>query len=440
MNLSDKLKTKQLKAAIIGLGYVGLPLAATIAQTGIPVTGFDINAEHVMNLNNGHSHIYAVPDDELASLIEKDLFRATADVSEIRECDVIMICVPTPLDKHREPDLSYIANTARFLVDILRPEQMVILESTTYPGTTKEVLGRILKRSGLNVGENYYLAFAPEREDPGNKNFALKSIPKVVGADDQKSRDNAEAFYALFLDSVVPVSTADTAEAVKLTENIFRAVNIALVNELKVIYDAMDIDIWEVIAAAKTKPFGYTAFYPGPGLGGHCIPIDPFYLSYRARAFDLPTRFIELAGEINTNMPNYVIEKLSLALDQRKKLSLSASKILLIGASYKKNVNDIRESPAIDIMAKINKRGASFAYYDPHVPILKHLEKDNEIEGQESIELSAEAIKSYDAVLIVTDHDNVDYKLIADNCDLIVDTRNVFEGYEFKEPTHYVKA
>jgi UDP-N-acetyl-D-glucosamine dehydrogenase len=440
MNLSNKLASKQVHAAVIGLGYVGLPLAITMAKAGIHVTGYDLNKNHVAKLNKGHSHIYAVDDNDLSALIDKQIFTATYDINALAACDVILICVPTPLDRHREPDLSYIADTARALRAVLRPEQLIVLESTTYPGTTKEVLERLLSKTGLKAGEDYYLAFAPEREDPGNKSFALKAIPKVVGADDEASRNNAVNFYGLFLDQIVSVSTAHTAEAVKLTENIFRSVNIALVNELKVIYDAMGIDIWEVIDAAKTKPFGYMPFYPGPGLGGHCIPIDPFYLSYRARAFDLPTRFIELAGEINTNMPNYVLQKLIDGLNMDKKLSLSAAKILVLGVAYKKNVNDSRESPAIDIMAKLQKRGATIAYSDPHVPVIERLEHHKSLEGMKSTALTKETIGTFDAVLIITDHDNVDYDLVFNANDLIIDTRNVSKSYQIPDKTTVISA
>lgn len=440
MTLLQKIKSKNLKAAVIGLGYVGLPLAATIAKSGISVTGFDINQETVDALNSGVSHIYAVPQNELVQLIANRSFVATADISDLIECDVIMICVPTPLNLHKEPDLSYIANSARALQGILRPGQLVVLESTTYPGTTKEVLERLLSKSELSVGSDYFIAYAPERENPGNNDFKLKCIPKVVGADDDKSLENAVAFYSLFLDTIVPVSSSSTAEAVKLTENIFRSVNIALVNEMKVIYEKMGISIWEVIEAAKTKPFGYMPFYPGPGLGGHCIPIDPFYLSYRARAFDQPTRFIELAGEINTEMPNYVLNKLVDALDEHKKLSLSASKILVSGVSYKKNVNDLRESPAIEIMAKLKKRGTEVAYHDPHIPVLRNLEHHHFLEGMQSTKINKGNIQNYDAILFITDHDNIDHQLIADNTELIIDTRNVTKRLSIKTNTHVVLA
>ncbi|MGN7503724.1 MAG: nucleotide sugar dehydrogenase [Alphaproteobacteria bacterium] len=440
MTLSEKIQNKSVKAAVIGLGYVGLPLAVTLGKAGVAVVGYDVNKSRVATLNTGESHIYAVSNEDLSVLIGQQKFTATFNINDLADCDVIMICVPTPLDQHREPDLSYIADSARALRNVLRPEQLIVLESTTYPGTTKEVLERLLSKNGLKAGQDYYLAFAPEREDPGNKSFALKSIPKVVGADDPQSLENAVNFYRLFLDEVVPVSSAHTAEAVKLTENIFRSVNIALVNELKVIYDAMGIDIWEVIEAAKTKPFGYMPFYPGPGLGGHCIPIDPFYLSYRARAFDLPTRFIELAGEINTNMPNYVIQKLIDALDIHKKISLSSANILIIGVAYKKNVNDMRESPAIDIMSKLRKRGAQFNYHDPHVPVLEHMDHHKELEGLRSCDLTADTLKGYDAILIITDHDNIDFPSIAESCDLIVDTRNVLPSNLTNSHTKIIRA
>jgi len=361
----------------------------------------------------------------LARFHQAKLFEATDDFSRLREADAIVICVPTPLTKHREPDLSFIERTAVTISQVLRSGQLVILESTSYPGTTREVVKPILEKSGLVSGRDFLLAFSPEREDPGNISFSTTTIPKVVGGDGTDALAAGTAFYSAFVDKVVPVSSTDTAEAVKIMENVFRAVNIALVNELKIIYSKMGIDIFEVIEAAKTKPFGFMPFYPGPGLGGHCIPIDPFYLTWKAREHGINTRFIELAGEINSDMPYYVIEQLGKAIDHHYGFGLSRSRILVVGAAYKKNVDDMRESPALVIVELLEGRGAAVDYYDPFVTVIPTTREHPKLSGKASIEFDPVAIQSYDAVLIVTDHDAIDWETIVANAKLLVDTRNV---------------
>lgn len=422
--LQPLLDNRTARAAIIGLGYVGLPLAMAVARSGMPVTGFDVDTSKPAVLNAGKSYIGAVPDSELAGHVAAKKFEATNDFSRLRDCDVIVICVPTPLDRHREPDLSYIEASGRQIAQTLRPGQLVVLESTTYPGTTREVLKPILEESGLVCGTDFFLGFSPEREDPGNASFETVTIPKVVAGLGAQASKLVETFYAAVVKQVVPVSSPDVAEAVKITENVFRAVNIALVNELKVIFSAMGIDVWEVIDAAKTKPFGFMPFYPGPGLGGHCIPIDPFYLTWKSREFDLPTRFIELAGEINVAMPRYVVEKLALALDSRHKKALTGARILVLGLSYKKNIPDIRESPTFKIFELLEQRGAEVDYHDPIVTEIPDTREHAHYRGRKSVPLNAASLAGYDAVLISTDHDAVDYEAVAKHSRLVVDTRN----------------
>lgn len=411
---------------MIGLGYVGLPLAVAIARAGFPVSGFDIEAQKVESLNNGHSYIEAVTSAALAGQVASGRFRATADFAELADCDVIIICVPTPLTKNREPDLSFVKNTAGTIAKHLRLGQLVVLESTTYPGTTDDVIKPILEQTGLQSNIDFFLGFSPEREDPGNRSFEVATIPKVVAGDGIEAAALVQAFYQGVVKTVVPVSTTATAEAVKLTENIFRSVNIALVNELKVVLGAMGIDIWEVIEAAKSKPFGYMPFYPGPGLGGHCVPIDPFYLTWKAREYELPTRFIELAAEINTAMPRHVVDELAKALDRRCGKALSRSRILIIGLAYKKNVPDIRESPSLRLIELIEEWGGKAEFHDPHVTEVPSTREHMAIKGRRSVELSEAALKDFDAVVVATDHDAIDYQKIADHALLIVDTRNVF--------------
>ena len=425
MTLAQKINDKEVKTGIIGLGYVGLPLMHSICRSGMSVTGFDIDPEKIVKLNDGKSYLDTVPEKIIKTHRDSGLFEATDDFKRLGDMDIIIICVPTPLNHDREPDLSYVTNTAEKISETLRAEQLVVLESTTYPGTIQDVVRPLMEeKSGLKAGEDFYLSFSPEREDPGNPNFETSTIPKVVGADSQKELDMSVAFYSHFLEQVVPVSTTATAEAVKITENIFRAVNIAMVNELKVIYDAMGIDVWEVIDAAQTKPFGYMPFYPGPGLGGHCIPIDPFYLTWKAREVGMPTRFIELAGEINTAMPNYVIEQTAKALKERKSKDIKGAKILILGVAYKKNVNDQRESPAFAVMEKLQEQSAEISFYDPHLPEIMPTREFEQFNGMKSVPDLAEAAQASDVSIILTDHDQTDYALLAQKSDLIIDTRN----------------
>ncbi|MCV0425572.1 MAG: nucleotide sugar dehydrogenase [Roseibium sp.] len=414
------------------MGYVGLPLAITAVREGFSIVGFDINSERVDLLNAGHSGIEHIDDALIAEALRNEKFRATSDFTELGEPDAILIAVPTPLSKQREPDLSFVQASAESISATLRTGQLVILESTTWPGTTVELLKPILERAGLNCGSDFFLAFSPEREDPGNAQFDTRAIPKVVGADDRNSLALAQSLYGALVKQVVPVSSAKTAEAVKLTENIFRSVNIALVNELKVIYEKMGVDVWEVIEAAKSKPFGFMPFYPGPGLGGHCIPIDPFYLTWKAREYEVATRFIELAGEINTTMPYYVLDRLTSALDTKFSRGLNGAKILIVGMAYKKNVDDIRESPSLKLIELLQERGSQIDYHDPHVREIGSTRAYPQLQGMQSKELSARDLASYDAVLISTDHDCIDWGTIVQHSRLVVDTRNVCvrNGYD----------
>jgi UDP-N-acetyl-D-glucosamine dehydrogenase len=423
--LRDRLSQRRATVGVCGMGYVGLPLAAAAAKAGHGVIGFDIDEAKIELLNRGQSYIDAVKSHDLADFIAQGLFKASSDFTELAHCDVIVVCVPTPLSKQREPDLTFVETTSRTIAKNLRKGQLVIVESTTYPGTTEDVVKPLLEAGGLKSGTDFLLGFSPEREDPGNKEFGTASIPKIIAGDGEIATALMHEFYGSFVARIVPVSTTQTAEAVKLTENIFRAVNIALVNELKVIYSAMGIDIWEVIEAAKTKPFGFMPFYPGPGLGGHCIPIDPFYLTWKSREFELPTRFVELAGEINLSMPHYVVEKLALALDQHAGLALGRSKVLIIGVAYKRNVADIRESPSLKLMELLEARGTAVAYHDPHVPEIPKTRQYGFLKGIKSVHVDEDTISRYDAVLIATDHDDIDYGLIGRAAKLVVDTRNV---------------
>lgn len=422
--LLTNIQARQVTIGIIGLGYVGLPLALTASRAGFRVLGFDINPSYVERLNRGESYIKHIPSDVVAEAVAGQRLQATTEFSRLAEPDALLICVPTPLTKHREPDLSYVENTARSIAKCLREGQLVVLESTTYPGTTDEVLKPIFEATGLKSGKDFFLAFSPEREDPGNPDFGTSTIPKVVGGDGPDALALADALYSQLVVKTVPVSSPATAEAVKLTENIFRAVNIALVNELKVVYAAMGIDIWEVIDAAKTKPFGFMPFYPGPGLGGHCIPIDPFYLTWKAREYDITTHFIELAGQINTRMPYYVVERLVEAIDRTGR-AFTGSRVLMLGVAYKKNIDDLRESPSLKLIEMIEARGARVDYFDPFISEIPPTREHIELAGRRSVHLTAEAVADYDAVLIATDHDNVDYKLVLDNAKVIIDTRNV---------------
>ena len=437
--LLQRIRDRSFKVGVIGLGYVGIPLALAALRAGFEVLGFDINPERVAGLNRGRTGLKHIGGSELEAAVAAGTFSATEDLARLDEPDGLVICVPTPLTRHRDPDLSFIVTTVEAIGRRLRPGQIIILESTTYPGTTEEVVKPILERSGLSSGRDFYLAYSPEREDPGNPHFETASIPKVVGGDGADALRIAEALYGAFVVKTVAVSSTAAAEAVKLTENIFRSVNIALVNELKLIYAAMGIDIWEVVEAAKTKPFGFMPFYPGPGLGGHCIPIDPFYLSWKAREYDIPARFIELAGEINTAMPRIVVEKLAQALDERSGRGLNGARILVIGAAYKKNVDDMRESPSLRLMELMEERGAAVDYHDPHVPVIPRTREHAALAGRRSVDLRDGSVATYDAVLIATDHDDVDYNGLVRGARLIVDTRNVCERNGLRAD-HVVKA
>jgi UDP-N-acetyl-D-glucosamine dehydrogenase len=424
--LHELISARNAQVGVIGMGYVGLPLAMAIAKAGFPVTGIDIDPTKTQALNQGLSYIDAVKDETLKKFLASKKFSATTDQAALSDCRVIIICVPTPLTKHREPDLSYIQMTSENIANYLQSGSLVVLESTTFPGTTTEVMKPILEKSGLKAGEDFFVGFSPEREDPGNKDFVTETIPKVVAGDGALAGRLVAAFYGAVVKQVVPVSSPATAEAVKITENVFRAVNIALVNELKIIYDAMGIDVWEVIEAAKTKPFGFQAFYPGPGLGGHCIPIDPFYLTWKAREFDIHTRFIELAGQINTAMPRHVVGKLEEALSDYCGKALAGARVLILGLAYKKNVADMRESPTFKLMELLEKRGANVSYHDPFIAKIPPTREHADYTGRPSVALTAEVINQHDVVLVSTDHDGVDYELVAREAMLIIDSRNRF--------------
>jgi UDP-N-acetyl-D-glucosamine dehydrogenase len=425
LSLEQRIADRTALIGVIGLGYVGLPLAITAANKGWSVVGFDIDPQKIAYLERGESYITAVAHEAL-SAARASSFSCTSDFSRLSDCEVIVICVPTPLGAHREPDLSFVEATARTIAKHMTPQTLVILESTSFPGTTDEVLTPILEESGLTAGSEFFVGFSPEREDPGNESFSTSTIPKIVAGDGETALTLVHAFYSRVVNRVVPVRSNRTAEAVKITENVFRAVNIALVNELKVIYDAMGIDIWEVIEGASTKPFGYMPFYPGPGLGGHCIPIDPYYLTWKAREFGLSTRFVEIAGEINVNMPLYVIQRLRYALDTFRRRGVFNSKILVVGIAYKKNVPDMRESPALRVMDLLMRQGATVDYYDPLVPTIQKLRDYPQFEGMTTVDEVAVAEGLYDAAIIITDHDNIDYSLLEKIKVPIVDTRNVF--------------
>ena len=422
--LLKNIEDKTAVVGVIGLGYVGLPLAVTVATRGFRTIGFDTDPKKLEYLNSNKSYIDAVESSTLESLSRAKAFTCTNDFETLSECDVIIICVPTPLTRYREPDLSFVEATAISISQHMTPKTLVVLESTTFPGTTEDILTPLLSKSGLKHKTDFFVGFSPEREDPGNTAYQTSTIPKVVAGSGRAAGELVKLFYSQVVDHVVPVSSTRTAEAVKISENIFRAVNIALVNELKVIYDAMGIDVWEVIDAAATKPFGFMPFYPGPGLGGHCIPIDPFYLAWKAREYDVPTRFIELAGEINTNMPLYVIARLRQLLDQSGGRGLNGSRILIVGIAYKKNVSDMRESPSMRLMKILVDEGCKVSFIDPHVSEIPPTREYPDLAGRTAIaekDLKAEDI---DAVLIATDHDAVDYALLTDLEVPILDTRN----------------
>jgi len=424
---------KGIKVGIIGCGYVGLPLTLRFADVGQRVTGFDLDKTKVDKLNAGESYIQHIPSAKIQQHIQEKRFDATSDFTRLREMDAVLICVPTPLDERREPDLSYVEQTAISIAPNLQRNQLIVLESTTYPGTTEELVLPILERSGLrcpiangpgaeNIASDFYLAFSPEREDPGNKQYGLAQIPKVVGGINPPSGRAAAGLYTQIVSRVIPVSSTRAAEMVKLLENIFRCVNIALVNELKQLCLRMGLDIWEIIDSAATKPFGFMPFYPGPGLGGHCIPVDPYYLSWKAREYDFATRFIELAGEVNMAMPYHVVDAVAAALNEQKK-SIKGSKVLLLGVAYKKDVDDLRESPSLKLLELLTQSGAVMDYNDPFFAGL-HKMRHYDFSAMRSVELTPERLASYDCVLIATDHSAYDYDAIVRHARLVVDTRN----------------
>jgi UDP-N-acetyl-D-glucosamine dehydrogenase len=421
-SLEAKIRSQTAVVGVIGLGYVGLPLAAGFARAGFPVLGFDVDPAKLAALAADRSYIGHIPDSVLVDLRRLGRFSATSDFSRLAEVDAILVCVPTPLTRQREPDLSYIESTARQIADCARPGQLIVLESTTYPGTTEEVVLPVLESSGLVLDRDFHLAFSPEREDPNNRSFTLETIPKVVGGVTPRSGELAAALYGSVVHEVVPVTSARVAEATKLIENIFRSVNIALVNELKMCFDRMGISVWEVLDAASTKPFGFMRFDPGPGWGGHCIPVDPFYLTWKAREYGVATRFIELAGEINTRMPEWVVGKLNDALNERGK-SLKGSRVLILGVAYKRNIDDVRESPSLEIIELLMAKGSEVRYHDPHIPRLHKMRRHDL--SLESVPLDEDALSRSDAVVIVTDHDAVDYALVFSRAPLVIDTRNV---------------
>ncbi len=436
-DLLERIENRTAKVVVVGLGYVGLPLAETFAWAGYPVIGFDIDAGKVERLRRGESYIGHICPERIAELVGTGRFDATDDPARFVEADAIIICVPTPLGEAREPDLSYIVRTAEMLRPHLRVGQLVVLESTTYPGTTEDLLLPLLEESGLQAGTDFFLAYSPEREDPGNRDYSTRNIPKVVGGIDETSQRLAVALYEPVVDGVVPVSGTRVAEACKILENTYRAVNIALVNELKGVFAAMGIDVWEVIAAAKTKPFGFQAFYPGPGLGGHCIPIDPFYLTWAARKYGTNTRFIELAGEINTAMPQYVVDRIAEALNDDGK-PVKGSRICILGVAYKKDVDDSRESPAFPLMELLQARGAELTYNDPHVPSLPRTRHHDLC--LDSVDLVPEFLEEQDCVVLVTDHSAYNVARILEHTRLFVDTRNAAAGCPASKNGRIVKA
>jgi len=414
-----------VSVGIVGLGYVGLPLAREFCEGGATVLGFDVNPRTVSMINRGRSPIKHIMNATMAEMIKSGRFRATEDMRQLSKPDAILICVPTPLTKNREPDLQYVESTCATIAKYLRKGQLVVLESTTYPGTTREVMLPMLEKSGLKVEKDFFLAYSPEREDPGNKSFQTSTIPKIVGGYGKESLRRALDVYRYAIETLVPVETCEIAEAAKILENTYRCINIALVNELKMLFDRMGIDVWEVVRAASTKPFGFSAFYPGPGLGGHCIPIDPFYLTWKARQYGLPTRFIELAGEINTSMPEYVVQRTADALNDRRK-SLKGSRVLVLGLAYKPDIDDVRESPSLELIELLKAKGAKVDYNDPYFP-QTHKQREYDLK-MKSKPLTPRMLRSYDAVLIATNHSDYDYKEIVKNAQLVIDTRNATAG------------
>jgi len=435
----EKADNGTLVIGIVGLGYVGLPLAEAYVRKDVSVIGYDISEKRANQLNSGKSGMQHIADQRVQDMLDRGLFRATANPAELKDADAILIAVPTPLDVHHQPDLSYVISTCNTLKKHLRRGQLVVLESTTYPGTTEEVMKPVLEESGLVAGVDFALAYSPEREDPGNPNFDTATIPKVVGADSEDGRAMAKAAYDKIVQTVM-VSNARTAEATKLVENIYRWINIAAVNEMKIIFEKMDIDIWEVIDAAKTKPFGFQAFYPGPGVGGHCIRIDPYYLSYKAREHGLSTHFIELAGDINTNMPRRIVSRLLEELSLREHKPLAGANILLCGLAYKKDIDDMRESPSLELIHHLKEHGANVSYYDPFIPEIPETREHPEFTGMASVTWSKSALKNFDAAIIATDHTDVDYEALCENVPLVVDTRNATKVCAEKYKDKIVKA
>ncbi|MBA7509995.1 UDP-N-acetyl-D-glucosamine 6-dehydrogenase [subsurface metagenome] len=423
MELKEKIVRHKAKIGVIGLGYVGLPLAMEFSKAGFDVTGIEIDKDKVRMINQGKCYIQDIKQNELKDLVKNNRLKATVDFSVLKEMDAVSICVPTPLRKTRDPDISYIISAVEEVAKYLRPGQLVILESTTYPGTTREVILPRLKARNLQVGKDFFLAFSPERVDPGNKIYTIRNTPKIVSGITKKCTSIAVTLYEQIIDEVVPVSTTESAEMVKLLENTFRIVNVGLVNEIALICDRLKLDTWEVIDAAATKPFGFTPFYPGPGLGGHCVPIDPHYLSWKLKALNFYARFIELAGEINSKMPEFLVSKIDAALNEREK-SIKGSKILILGVAYKSNVSDIRESPALDVMKLLKERGGKVVYNDPHVP---------QVEGLKSIPLTESSLRDADCVVITTAHSDYDYKQIVENARLVIDSRNATKGIKSKK-------
>jgi len=422
------MSVKQETTAIIGLGYVGLPLLLDFCESGLNVIGFDIDQDKIEMLRQGKSYISYISGQKISRYVNNKQFTVTANFNKLKEAKNIIIAVPTPLNDHREPDLQFVENTARAIAKYLVSGQLVVLESTTYPGTTREIVQPILNASGLTVGKDYYLAYSPERVDPNNNSYSARDIPKVMGGITNECLARVKALYGMVFKQIVPVSSVEAAEASKLLENIFRSVNIALVNEMKMLFDRMGIDVWEVIRASSTKPFGFMPFYPGPGLGGHCIPIDPFYLTWKAREFDFSTRFIELAGEINTQMPYYVVNKTIEALNDNNK-AIKGAKILILGAAYKNDVDDVRESPALKIISLLKERKAEVNYYDPFINHITDIRKYPDI-NMHSVELNDEILQKQDCVIILTAHSNIDYRRVLKHSKMVIDTRNVLSGID----------
>ena len=436
-SLVERIAARKAQVGVLGLGYVGLPLGIAFGEAGFPAIGLDVDLSKIESLRRGESYIRHIPSEPIARLASQQRMRFTADLSEIANCDAVLICVPTPLNESREPDISYVRASAEAIAASLRPGQLVVLESTTYPGTTEEVVKPILETSGLRAGVDFHLAYSPEREDPNNPVFRTRNIPKLVGGYTPACRDAAVALYRSVIENVVPVSSTRVAEMAKLLENIYRCVNIALVNEMKILCDRMNTDVWEVIEAASTKPFGFQPFYPGPGLGGHCIPVDPFYLTWKARQHDFTTRFIELAGEINTNMPHYVVQRTVDALNEEGK-SVKSARLFVLGVAYKKDIDDLRMSPALRVMELLEDKGALIEYHDPYVPSARC---DHHGHGKTwtGVPLEAERLRRADAVLILTDHTQVDYGLVGREARLVIDTRNAMK--EIRNPrARIVKA